>query len=191
MSINRKIVALTLLTLVALAAVMGGFLLTTQTTDTNDTTETPAENTTTVTTDDGYSVVPDWDIGGMGFGGRGHRCRGGFGGFGLGYGAVEVSAEFEEKVTNIAKSDTDVQQLLDEAYNVTRVMPIVKTIIDGDGNVVSVDLEQEQVTQIIILTRTVIDKSRKQHMEDYRHFDPMPHEQQGKSTSTSYFSSLF
>jgi hypothetical protein len=57
-------------------------------------------------------------------------------------------------------------------------MPIVKTIIDGDGNVVtkatnatvmfekdttgcaivSVDLEQEQVTQIIILTRTVINK---------------------------------
>jgi hypothetical protein len=57
-------------------------------------------------------------------------------------------------------------------------MPIIKTIIDGDGNVVtkatnatvmlekdttgraivSVDLEQEQVTQIIILTRTVINK---------------------------------
>jgi hypothetical protein len=178
MSIDRKIMALTLLTLVALAAVMGGFLLTTQATDTNGTTETTTENTTTVTTDDSYSCVPDWNIGGMGFGVPGHGHRGGFGGFGPGCIPIEVSAEFEEKVTNIAKSDTDVQQLLDEGYNVTKVMPIVKTIIDGDGNVVtkatnatvmfekdttgcaivSVDLEQEQVTQIIILTRTVINK---------------------------------
>jgi hypothetical protein len=178
MSIDRKIMALTLLTLVALAAVMGGFLLTTQATDTSDTTEMITENTTTVTTDDSYSGIPDWNIGGMGFGGPGHGHRGGFGGFESGCIPVEVSAEFEEKVTNIAKNDTDVQQLLDEGYNVTRVMPIVKTIIDGDGNVVtkatnatvmlekdttgraivSVDLEQEQVTQIIILTRTVINK---------------------------------
>jgi hypothetical protein len=178
MIIDRKIMALTLLTLVALAAVMGGFLLTTQATDTSGTTETTTENTTTVTTDAGCSGVPDWNIGGMGFGGPNHRHRGEFGGFGSGFIPVEVSAEFEEKVTNIAKNDTDVQQLLDEGYNVTRVMPIVKTIIDGDGNVVtkatnatvmlekdttgraivSVDLEQEQVTQIIILTRTVINK---------------------------------
>ena len=180
MCINRKIMALTLLTLVALAAVMGGFLLTTQATDTNSTTETTTttENTMTATTDVGCSVVPDWNIGGMDFEGPGHRQRGGFGGFGSGCIPVEVSAEFEKKVTNIAKNDTDVQQLLDEGYNVTRVMPIVKTIIDGDGNVVtkatnatvilekdttgraivSVDLTQEQVTQIIILTRTVINK---------------------------------
>jgi hypothetical protein len=180
MRINRKIVGLTLLTLVALAAVMGGFLLTTQATDTNGTTETTTttENTTTATPDASCSVVPDWNIGGMGFGGPGHRYRGEFGGFGSGFIPVEFSAEFEEKVTNIAKNDTDVQQLLAEGYNVTRVMPIVKTIIDGDGNVVtkatnatvmlekdttgraivSVDLTQEKVTQIIILTRTVINK---------------------------------
>lgn len=178
MSIDRKIMALTLLTLVALAAVMGGFLLTTQATDTNGTTETTTESTTAVTTDAGCSGVPDLNIGGMGFGGPNHRHRGEFGGFGPSAIPVEVSAEFEEKVTNIAKNDTDVQQLLNEGYNVTRVMPIVKTIIDGDGNVVtkatnatvmlekdttgraivSVDLEQEQVTQIIILTRTVINK---------------------------------
>jgi hypothetical protein len=183
MSINRKIMSLTLLTLVALAAVMGGFLLTTQATDTNGTTETTTANTTT-TPDANCSVVPDRNIGGMDFGGPGfgegpsHRCRGEFGGFGPGFIPVEVSAEFEEKVTNIAKNDTDVQQLLAEGYNVTRVMPIVKTIIDGDGNVVtkatnatvmlekdttgraivSVDLTQEKVTQIIILTRTVINK---------------------------------
>jgi hypothetical protein len=178
MSINRKIVGLTLLSLVALAAVMGGFLLTTQATDTNDTTETTTANTTTVITDNNCSVVPDWNIGGMSFGEPGQRHRGGFGGFGPGFIPVEVSAEFKEKVTNIATNDTDVQQLLAEGYNVTRVMPIFKTIVDGDGNVVtkatnatvilekdttgraivSVDLTQEKVTQIIILTRTVINK---------------------------------
>ncbi len=162
---------------------MGGFLLTTQATDTNDTAEIITENTTaaSITADDSDNSITDWNIGGMGFGGpefgrgTGHRCRGGFGGFG----SIEVSAEFEEKVISIAGSDADVQQLLNEGYNVTRVMPIVKTIVDGDGNVVtkatsatvmlekdstgraivSVDLEQEQVTQIIILMRTVIDKS--------------------------------
>jgi len=182
MRIDKKIAALTLLTLVTLATVMGCFLLTTQATDTNDTTETTTDNTTmaTITADNSYSSVPNWNIGGMGFGGpvsgRGpsHRCRGGFGGFG----SIEVSAEFEEKVISIAESDADVQQLLDEGYNVTRVMPIVKTIIDGDGNVatkatsavlllqkdttgqasVLVDLERAKVTQIVILTRTVIEK---------------------------------
>jgi hypothetical protein len=178
MSINKKITALTLLALVAFAAVIGGFLLTTQAVDTSGTTETNTSNTTTATTNDNCSAVPDWSIGGMGFGGPCHRLGGGFGGFGAGFGFVEVSAEFEEKVTGIAKNDTDVQQLLDEGYNVTRVMPIIKTIVDGDGNVVtkatnatvmlekdttgraivSVDLEQEKVTQIVILTRTVIDK---------------------------------
>lgn len=183
MGIDRKIVALTLLTLVALAAVMGCFLLTTQATDTNGTTKTTTESTTktTITANDSYSIGPAWNNGRMGLGGpefgrgAGHRRRGGFGGFG----PIEVSAEFKEKVLGIAENDTDVQQLLGEGYNVTRVMPIVKTIVDGDGNVVtkatsatvilekdttgraivSVDLEQERVTQIIILTKTVIDKS--------------------------------
>jgi hypothetical protein len=169
-----------LLTLIAFAAVLGGFLLTTQATNTSGTTETTTANTTTVITDNNCSAVPDWNIGGMGFGrwGFGEGPRIGPKGAFRGYGPVEVSSEFKEKVTNIATNDTDVQQLLDEGYNVTRVMPIFKTVVDGDGNVVtkatnatvmlekdttgraivSVDLTQEQVTQIIILTRTVINK---------------------------------
>ncbi len=174
--------ALTLLSLVALAIIMGGFLFTTHATDTSDTTDENTTNTT-ATLNDNFGDVPPWNNIGRGFGEHGFR-RGlkagpgcGFGGFG----AIEVSAEFEQKVISIAESDEDVQQLLDEGYNVTRIVPIVKTIIDGDGNVVtkatnatvtlekdttgraivSVDLEQEQVTQIIILTRTVIDKSSK------------------------------
>jgi hypothetical protein len=163
---------LTLLTVVAFAAIMGGFLLTTQAADTTSTTDT---NTATPTANGNGMDFPPWNNGSMGFGR--HGLGGGFGGFG-GCGPIEVSAEFEQKVINIAKSDSDVQQLLNEGYNVTRVMPIIKSIVDGEGNVVtkatnatvmlekdttgrafvSVDLEQEKVTQIVILTRTVIEK---------------------------------
>ena len=165
-----------MLTVVAFAAIMGGFLLTTQAADTTSTTDT---NTATPTANGNGMDFPPWNNGSMGFGRRGFGGGpgGGFGGFG-GCGPIEVSAEFEQNVINIAKSDSDVQQLLDEGYNVTKVMPIIKSIVDGEGNVVtkatnatvmlekdttgrafvSVDLEQEKVTQIVILTRTVIEK---------------------------------
>jgi hypothetical protein len=94
------------------------------------------------------------------------------------YGSIEVSEEFKENVINIAKSDTDVQNLLNQGYNVTAVKPIIKTIVEGDGTVVTkatsailmlekdttgrafvwVDLEQGKVTRIEILTITVIEK---------------------------------
>jgi hypothetical protein len=103
--------------------------------------------------------------------------RFGMGGFG-GFGPVEVSEEFKQTVTNIAGNDTDVQNLITDGYNVTSVRPIIKTVIDAEGNVVTkatsailtlqkdtsghalvmVDIEQAKVTQIVILTRTVIDK---------------------------------
>ena len=70
------------------------------------------------------------------------------------------------------------QNLLTEGYNVTSVRPIIKTIVDGEGNVVNkatdailllendangrafvmVDIEEAKVTQIVISTRTVIEK---------------------------------
>jgi hypothetical protein len=81
-------------------------------------------------------------------------------------------------VTTIATSDTDVQQLIADGYNITRIMPIMKTTIDAQGNVVtqatnatvvlvkdktgyalvSVDLSQNKVTQIVTFTKTVIEK---------------------------------
>ncbi|MGB9960127.1 MAG: hypothetical protein ACPLKQ_06380 [Candidatus Bathyarchaeales archaeon] len=93
-------------------------------------------------------------------------------------GFIEVSDEFKENVINIAKKDADVQNLLSEGYNITEVRPIIKTVVEGDGTVVSkatsailmlekgttgyacvwVDLEQGKVVQIEILTRTVIEK---------------------------------
>ena len=94
------------------------------------------------------------------------------------HGFVEVSEEFEEKAISIAESDQDVQALLDDGYNITRVRPIIKTVVEADGNVetratdaivmlekdetshavVWVDLEEAEVTKIVILTRTVIEK---------------------------------
>ena len=167
--------AVTLLTVVAFAAIIGGFLLTTKAADTTATADT---NTANVTVDGNCSGVLGWGFGRMGFGGPGFgmepRHRGGFGGFG----PVEVSAEFVQNVTNIAKSDADMQNLLAEGYNITSVRPVIKSVVDADGYVtakatsaivmlqkdtsgrafVTVNLEEQRVTEIVILTRTVIEK---------------------------------
>ncbi len=80
---------------------------------------------------------------------------------------------------SIAENDTDVQNLLAEGYNVTAMRPIIKNTVDADGYLttrattavlilqkgtsscasVLVDIEAGKVTQIVIVTRTVIDKS--------------------------------
>jgi len=95
------------------------------------------------------------------------------------FGFVEVSEEFQENVINIAKSDQDVQNLLDDGYNITAVRPIIKARVEANGDVVTkatsavvmlekdttsiarvwVDVEQAKVTEIVILTRTVIEKT--------------------------------
>lgn len=92
---------------------------------------------------------------------------------------IEGSDEYEENVIDIAESDGVVQTLLNDGFNITRVRPIIKAEVDGDGNVVTkatdavvvlekdatshafvwVDLEEGKVTRIEILTRTVIEKS--------------------------------
>ncbi len=93
-------------------------------------------------------------------------------------GFIEVSEEYKENVINIAKNDTDVQNLLNEGYNITGVKPIIKTVVERDGTVVTkattaivmlekdttgramvwVDLEQGKVAKIAILTLTIIEK---------------------------------
>ena len=177
-----------LLSVLSIAAILSGILLTAQAYNSQVTLATSDQtNLATVTTQAADVNVPfaeDWNYTGfpgrmcMGMGGMG-LGRHGRGPFGMGqYGSIEVSAEFEQKATDIAKSDTDVQQLLSNGYNVTRVMPIIKTVLDADGNVVtkatnatvllvkdatgrafvSVDLQQSKVTQVIILTKTVIEK---------------------------------
>ncbi|MDW8033330.1 MAG: hypothetical protein RMI79_00020 [Nitrososphaerota archaeon] len=91
---------------------------------------------------------------------------------------IEVSEELKENVINIAKSDQDVQKLLSEGYNITRIRPIISTNIGKDGSItikakraiivlckgnssiafVWVDVENSKVTRIEILTRIVIEK---------------------------------
>ena len=68
---------------------------------------------------------------------------------------------------------------LDQGYTIAGVRPIIKTVVDGNGDVTTkatdaivmlgsedttrasvwVDIEEGKVTQIVILTRTVIEKS--------------------------------
>jgi hypothetical protein len=160
MNIDRKNIAI-LLTAVAMAAIIGGIALNAYAANNGE------ENN---------KGFPGWVNERMMPGMR-EWSRGGPGGRGC-YGFVEVSEEFEENVVTIVKSDSDVQDLLDDGYNITGVRPIIKSIVEADGNVetkatsaivmlekdttshasVWVDMEEEKVTEIVILTRTVIEK---------------------------------
>jgi hypothetical protein len=106
---------------------------------------------------------------GLGFG---STIRGG-----LGFGStISVSEEFKENVMNIAKSDSDVQNLLNAGYENTYIQPIINATVQGNGDVtikatgaivtlrnnenlalVQVDLVAGNVTRIV--QRTVIEKS--------------------------------
>jgi hypothetical protein len=177
---NGKSKALALFSVIAIAAIISGILLVPQmvnATETKDASLTAhvSDATDTAAKEANEIVLPSWNCDYMGFGRGGMRF--GMRGFG-GFGPVEVSEEFEQTVTSIAESDTDVQNLITDGYNVTSVRPIIKTVIDAEGNVVAkatsavlmlqkdttshasvmVDIEEAKVTQIVILTRTVIDK---------------------------------
>jgi len=174
--------ALTLLSVVALAAIISGIALNAysaaQATVNAETTPVTTQPTTDVQTMPNTMQCwcgSGWPAGNMSMGMRGVPY--GMRGRGC-YGPIEVSEEFKENVINIAKNDADVQNLLNEGYNVTAVKPIIKTMVEGDGTVVTkatsaililqkdttgrafvwVDLDQGKVTQIEILTRTVIEK---------------------------------
>ena len=177
---NGKSKGLALFSVIAIAAIVSGILLVpqlvnaTETGDTSLTTQTSDATNPTIQQAN-ENVLPSWNNNCIGFGRHGMRF--GMGGLG-GFGPVEVSEEFKQTVTNIAGNDTDVQNLIADGYNVTSVRPIIQTVIDAEGNVVikatnavltlqkdttghasvMVDIEQAKVTQIVILTRTVIDK---------------------------------
>ena len=96
------------------------------------------------------------------------------------YGRVEVTEEFKANAITIAESDTDVQRLLTDGYSIITVRPIIKSLVDANGDVTSkathaivilknedaksfatvwVDLNAARVIKIVTFTRTVIDKS--------------------------------
>jgi hypothetical protein len=166
-----------LLTVVAFATLIGGLVATKQAAGTIGTIET---NTTNMTVNSNDYYCPQWNNSGIGFGpefggGPRHGHRGEPGG----YGSIQVSEEYEQNIINIAENDTDVQNLLTEGYNVTSVRPIISSVIDAEGYVttrattavlmlhkdtsglayVTVDIEEAKVTEIVILTRTVIEKA--------------------------------
>jgi len=172
MNIDRK-KALILLTAVAVAAVMGGIVLNAYSANSGEQSSNGFAGWINGRMMGQWGNMPPLIMENMTYGwphgwGRGRGCCG----------FVEVSEEFKENVINIAKNDSDVQNLLNDGYNVTGVRPIIKTIVEGDGSVVTkatiaivmlekdttshasvwVDLEQGKVTKIVILTRTVIEK---------------------------------
>ena len=99
--------------------------------------------------------------------------------FGGPMGNIEVSSAYNQTVSNILGNDTDVKNLVSQGYNVTSINPILISTIGADGTLttkastaivtmqngtsgfatVSVDITNAKVTQITVITRTVIDKS--------------------------------
>ncbi len=149
--------------------------------DTNSTStvtsDDSATNTSTTTTvaDDNASQYFCFGHGRMGL--MTIQVEHGFGG----HGQVQVSDEFKENVTSIASADSDVQDLLNNGYNVTAVTPILQSTVDGNGYVttrastailtltkddtnsygraqVLVNIDQATVTKIYTETRTLIEK---------------------------------
>lgn len=112
--------------------------------------------------------------------GGGHGGPGGMGGMGgmQGMQNLELSSAYNATINNILGNDTDVQNLVAQGYNVTAIHPIVHNVIGADGTIttqastaivamqngdsgfatVKVDITNSKVTQIVIVTRTVINK---------------------------------
>jgi hypothetical protein len=106
-------------------------------------------------------------------------CARGRGRGGHDYNNYELSTEYKQKIDDILSSDSDVQNLINQGYNVTSIRPQVKNIIGADGTVtakattavvtlenrisgyatVNVNIEGAKVDKIVIIKRTVIDKS--------------------------------
>jgi len=173
--IDKKTTAISLIILTVLAASIGAITMTAfAATDTESNTETA------VTTDQnldslqfGANLMMEQGFNGFGGGPRGHR------GFMMGgMRNIEVSEEYTAAINAILGKDSDVQNLVSQRYNVTAINPIIKTIIGADGTVttkassavvfmqgtsgfatIKVDVTNQAVTEIVTITRTVIDKT--------------------------------
>jgi hypothetical protein len=180
--VNTKTKTLALLSIVLVALVAGSIIFTLQLVKADTTSPVATDSETTLSAINATDKGP---IGVNGFGDGpmmiGMEPRFGMGprGMGRGFGseAIQLSSDFTENVTNIAKNDIDVQNLLNQGYNKTSIRPIISTTIDSNGNVVTkassadltligtngralvvVDLSQTKVTKIVTLTTTEIDK---------------------------------
>jgi hypothetical protein len=184
---DRKIKVLALISIILAATFVTTLALTLQSTakaDANSTVATdlqPTLSSVNETSAGGFMINGFMGLGDQ----RGMGRGGGFGGpcgpNGLGrfgeFGAIQVSSDFTQNVTNIASNDSDVQNLFNQGFNITSVRPIISTTIDGNGNVVTkattaditmlsatgralvvVDLNQAKVTKIVTITMTEINK---------------------------------
>jgi hypothetical protein len=191
-NLNRRVKLLALISIVVvLAAVATSLTLVMQSTVKADTTAAVASDVTSTPTPLAINGPNDGSLfvtGDMGFGGpRGH---GGFGGprgmfagnfssgmMPSGFGSIQVSSDYTQNVTNIVQNDSDVQNLLAQGYNITSIRPVISTVIDGNGNLVTsattanvflqsttgralvvVDFTSASVTKIVTTTTTVINK---------------------------------
>lgn len=108
---------------------------------------------------------------GKGFARMGHR-------FGLNDNRLELSSEYTQKVEEILNNDSDVQNLFAQGYNVTAIKPVINRVVEANGTVTSkastavislrgtsgkatvyVDYNSAKILKIVIITRTVIDKT--------------------------------
>jgi hypothetical protein len=179
---NTKTKTLALLSGVLVALVAGSIIFTLQSVKADTTSPVATDSETTLSA---INATDNGPIGVNGFGGGpimiGMEPRFGMGHRGMdrGFGseAIQLSNDFTANATNIAKNDIDVQNLLNQGYNITSIRPIISTTVDGNGNVVTkastadltligtngralvvVDLSQTKVTKIVTLTMTEIDK---------------------------------
>ena len=146
---------------------------------TETTTDTSTVDVESQTNEVPFLGIPEMIFSEQGFGG-GPGCRGGHRGGGPGGLAnIEVSTEYTEAVNTILEADSDVQTLIAEGYNVTSIRPIIKSVVEADGSIVTsattavvklengtsgyavarVDVSQGAVNEIVIFTKTVIDKT--------------------------------
>ena len=173
--IDKKTTAISLIMLTVLAATIGAITVTAFAA-----TDTESNTDTAVTTDQnldslqfGANLMMEQGFNGFGGGPRGHR------GFMMGgMRNIEVSEEYTAAVNAILGKDSDVQNLVNQRYNVTAINPIIKTIIGADGTVttkassavvfmqgtsgfatIKVDVTNQAVTEIVTITRTIIDKT--------------------------------
>jgi hypothetical protein len=176
---DKKIKLLALVTLIIAASVAGSIVLAMQSTAKADASSSvasdvqPTLSPVTETNSSGLFVNGHFGFGDINSVGRGCRGIGGFGNFGV----IQVSSDFTQNVTNIAKNDTDVQNLISQGFNITSVRPVISTVVDGNGNIITkaasadltlqsatgrslvvVDLNQAKVTKIVTITMTEIDK---------------------------------
>ncbi len=178
-NMDKKIKVLTLITLVIAISIDASIAFVIQATAMADVKGSVASNVQST-----LSSVNETGNGGLvtnvhlGFGdygviGRGCRSIGGFQEFS----AIQLSSDFTQNVTSIAKNDSDVQNLLSQGFNITSVRPVISTVVDGNGNLVTkasvailnlqsatgrslvvVDLNQAKVTKIVTMMITEIDK---------------------------------